>query len=207
METKILSANDPQAIQLAQHLLHKQELVAFPTDTVYGVGASLKSAQSIEKLFQVKGRDSTKAIPVLLGEFSQISQVALKLSSMAEQFAGRFWPGPLTLVVARRLDLPENLSPIPTIGIRMPDHPVALNLLTLIGPLAVTSANLSGAANATTARQVYDQLGGRIALILDGGRTPGEMPSTVVDCTGETPKILREGPISLSMLLAVLPSS
>jgi L-threonylcarbamoyladenylate synthase len=207
VQTRVISANDPQAIDQALQTLESGGLVAFPTDTVYGLSARVTDPAGIDRLYAVKGRDSAKAIPVLLSSPDELAQVTAEMNAMARRLAQRFWPGPLTLVVARRLDLPENLSPIPTIGIRMPDHPVALNLLTLIGPLAVTSANLSGAANATTARQVYDQLGGRIALILDGGRTPGEMPSTVVDCTGETPKILREGPISLSMLLAVLPSS
>jgi len=204
MLTKILSASDPHAIQMALDQLSEQQLVAFPTDTVYGVGAKIESAQAIEQLFVVKGRDSAKAIPVLLGDFTQIELVALILSPMAERLAEQFWPGPLTLVVTRRPELPECLSPFPTIGIRMPNHPVARDLLQKSGPLAVTSANLSGAANTTTAQQVHDQLSGRIAMILDGGRTPDELPSTVVDCTGESPKILRQGPISLEMILTLL---
>ena len=207
MQARIVPAEDPRAFQRALDLLHKLQLVAFPTDTVYGLGASLESSQAIEGLYVVKGRDSAKAIAVLLGDPAHIGRVALELSPMAERFAGLFWPGPLTLVVARRPDLPDNLSQLPTIGIRMPDHPVALKLLRQAGPLAVTSANLSGATDTTTAQEVYKQLGGSIPLILDGGRTPGGQPSTVVDCTGEAPLILRQGPITLEQLCKAIDRS
>jgi len=122
------------------------------------------------------------------------------------KLARRFWPGPLTLIVPRLPQLPSVLSSNLTIGVRIPDHPVALSLLKLVGPLAVTSANLSGNANANTAQQVLDQLDGRIHLILDGGQTPGGVPSTVADCTGPETRILREGPISLVELKVVLSS-
>ena len=126
------------------------------------------------------------------------------MNDMAMRLAQRFWPGPLTLVVAGHPSLPANLSPRPTVGVRMPDHPVALTLLRRAGPLAVTSANLSGAPNASTAQEVLAQLQGRVALILDGGKTPGGLPSTVLDCTGSQPVILRQGPITLEQIYAVL---
>ncbi len=116
----------------------------------------------------------------------------------------RFWPGPLTLVVPKHPDLPAELSLHATIGVRMPDHPVALALLRVTGPLAVTSANRSGEASSVTAQEVVAQLGGRIELILDGGQTPGRISSTVVDCSGHAPVILRQGPISLEDLLQAL---
>ncbi len=204
MQTRIIPADDPDAYRQALDLLRKFQLVAFPTDTVYGLGASLESSAAIEELYLVKGRDSAKAIAVLVGEPADLGRVALMVGPMAERLAEIFWPGPLTLVVPRRWELPENLSQLPTIGIRMPDHPIALDLLRRAGPLAVTSANMSGAANTISAEEVYQQLGGRIPLILDGGRSPGGQPSTVVDCTGQAPQVIRQGPITLEQLLSAL---
>jgi len=203
METVLLPASNPEALPRALQLLRDGGLVAFPTDTVYGLGASLQNPASIARLYQVKDREISKAIPVLLGNSADLELVAQGVSEIARRLAERFWPGPLTMVVSRRPDLPEMLSPGPTIGARMPDHPLALDLLRQAGPLAVTSANLSGGASAVTALEVLVQLGGRIPLILDGGRCPGGSPSTVVDCTGPGPVILRQGPISLDDLLRV----
>lgn len=204
IHTTILPLNAPDWLKTALRTVEDGGLVAFPTDTVYGLGGLAFQAKAVEALFQVKGRDTAKAIAVLVGESGALSKVTAQMGEMAERLAERFWPGPLTLVVARHPQLPQNISPTPTIGVRMPDHPAALTLLRAAGPLAVTSANLSGAANTTTAQEVYDQLAGRIPLILDGGRTPGGVPSTVVDCTGEQPIILRQGPISLEQLLSAL---
>ena len=204
MKTTILAAKDPGSLEFAQQLLLEDRLVAFPTDTVYGVGALAFSSGAIEQLFLVKGRDTAKAIAVLLGDITALDQVTTSMGPFAERLAQRFWPGPLTLVVSRHPDLPSNLSPLPTIGVRMPDHPVTLELLNRTGPLAVTSANLSGGSNAITAQQVFDQLHGRIPLILDGGQTPGGQPSSVVDCTGDQLVILRQGPLTHAQLQAAL---
>ncbi len=125
-------------------------------------------------------------------------------SACSKRLAAAFWPGPLTVVVERHPDLPQNLSPLPTIGVRMPDHPIALALLNAAGPLAVTSANISNAANTASAQAVLEQLGGRISLLLDGGQTPGGTPSTVVDCTQPELKILRLGPISAEEIARVI---
>jgi L-threonylcarbamoyladenylate synthase len=200
METIIVSSQEPGALDLSERLLGQGDLVAFPTDTVYGLGAALFNHQAIDRLYVVKGRDIAKAIAVLVGDETALEQVAGVLSGFAASLARRFWPGPLTLVVAAHPALPANLSPLPTVGVRMPDHPLALALLRRTGPLAVTSANLSGEPSAVTAEEVYAQLNGRIPLILDGGHTPGGLPSTVVDCTGSEPVILRPGPISLQQL-------
>lgn len=201
IETWIFSSQEAQALERAEELLRAGWLVAFPTDTVYGLGAMLFNAQAIEQLYIVKGRDAAKAIAVLVGDEAGLAQVARKMSGVAARLARRFWPGPLTLVVAAHPVLPVNLSPLPTVGVRMPDHPVALALLRRTGPLAVTSANLSGEPSATTAEDVYAQLKGRIPFILDGGQTPGGLPSTVVDCTGSELVILRPGPISWQQLV------
>jgi L-threonylcarbamoyladenylate synthase len=200
METKILPADDPSAMERALALLRGGGLAAFPTDTVYGLGALADSESSIEALYVVKGRDASKAIPILIGSVEDLAQVSPDPGELALRLAARFWPGPLTLVVPKSPHLPEALSALPTVGVRMPDHPAALALLRLAGPLAVTSANLSGGESPSTAEEVFDQLGGRIPLVLDGGRTPGGQPSTVVDCTGQEPKILRQGPLTLEDL-------
>jgi L-threonylcarbamoyladenylate synthase len=204
MHTEILPAEHPQAILRALALIQSGELVAFPTDTVYGLGTSVLDPQAIDRLYVVKGRDSAKAIAVLMGSLDDLPLVATMMSAVALRLAERFWPGPLTLIVARQASLPDNLSPLPTIGVRMPDHPVALDLLRQTGPMAVTSANLSGQPSTTTARQVHAQLAGRIPLIVDGGQTPGGQPSTVVDCTQSELVLLRLGPLSMETLQAAL---
>jgi L-threonylcarbamoyladenylate synthase len=204
MQTEIISAEAPGALQKAVDLLREGGLVAFPTDTVYGLGVLAYDQRGIDQLYAVKQRNSLKAIPILLGDPDELAQVAAGMGEIARRLAQRFWPGPLTLVVACHPGLPPNLSPQPTIGVRMPNHPVALSLLRLTGPLAVTSANQSGSESAATAQEVFAQLGGRIPLILDGGRTPGGLSSTVVDCTGPEPVILRPGPVSMAELQAAL---
>ncbi|MHB8857498.1 MAG: L-threonylcarbamoyladenylate synthase [Bellilinea sp.] len=204
METTILPTTDSQAIQAALLVLQAGGLVAFPTDTVYGLAADPFNRAAIERLYAAKERNMSKAIAVLVGTVEQLSQITPGLSTQAEALAARFWPGALTLVVSRRAELPAQLSVLPTIGVRMPDHPFALNLLQASGPLATTSANRSGAGNPLTAADVLDQLGGRIELVLDGGTCPGGVPSTVVDCTVPDVRVLREGAISAEDIRAVL---
>ncbi len=203
-KTQVLPGSDPKAIARALEILQGGGLVAFPTDTVYGLGARVHDARAIQRIFRVKDREQTKAIPVLLAGADEISKVALSLPSNAEQLAGRFWPGPLTIVVWRKPDLPESLGGDKTVGLRVPDHRLALELLTVTGPLAVTSANRSGEPSPCTAEDVFTALEGRVELILDGGETPGGEPSTVVDCTRAVPRILRPGPISEEEILSVL---
>lgn len=204
METTILPTTDSQAIQAALLVLQAGGLVAFPTDTVYGLAADPFNRAAIERLYAAKERNMSKAIAVLIGTMKQLPQITPGFSEQAEALAARFWPGALTLVVSRRAELPAQLSVLPTIGVRMPDHPFALNLLQASGPLATTSANQSGAGNPLTAADVLDQLGGRIELVLDGGTCPGGVPSTVVDCTVPDVRVLREGAISAEDIRAVL---
>lgn len=205
MRTVILSVHEPNALPKAVEALQRGELVAFPTDTVYGIGAMAFNPHSVEQLYVVKGRKANKPIPILISDPNELAIVAVEIGAPAHQLAVRFWPGPLTLIVPRHPSLPATISPHATIGVRMPNHPVALELLRQTGPLAVTSANLSRRENACTAKEVLAQLGKRIPLILDGGRTPGGTPSTVVDCTGSEPVILRSGPISVNDLIVPLP--
>jgi len=204
VETEILPAGKPSALDRALEILQAGGLVAFPTDTVYGVGSLAFDVQGINQLYLVKERQHTKAIPILLSRPKQLSQVSGEINATVERLSERFWPGPLTLVLPRSTRLPANISQYPTIGVRIPDHPVALALIDRAGPMAVTSANLSGERNSQTAQEVFEQLAGRIPLILDGGKTPGGAPSTVVDCTTSQLRILRSGPISKQDLLAAL---
>ena len=196
MKTEVLPATDPSALRYAADVLRNNGLVAFPTDTVYGVGALAFKPEAVQRLYIVKGRSTDKAIAVLVARNSDLLRVAKELTPAAQWLALRFWPGPVTLVVPKHPDLPKAVSALPTVGVRLPDHLVAKKLLELTGPLAVTSANRSGGPSSLTAAAVLAQLNGRIDLVIDGGPAPGGVPSTVVDCTGAQPVILREGPIS-----------
>jgi L-threonylcarbamoyladenylate synthase len=204
MKTEVLSASDPNAMRHAADVLRHNGLVAFPTDTVYGVGALAFKAEAVQRLYVVKGRATDKAIAVLVARTADLPKVAQELTPSAQRLARDFWPGPLTLVVPKHPDLPAAVSALPTVGVRFPDHPVARGLLELTGPLAVTSANRSGEPNALTAEEVLAHLSGRVDLLIDGGRAPGGIPSTVVDCTGLVPMILRQGPVSAAEIEATL---
>lgn len=197
METIILPADKKDTIPHALDILKRGGLVAFPTDTVYGVGALAFDAAAVESIYTAKDRPVEKAIPILLGEPEDLDKVTTDVPHIAAKLAARFWPGPLTLVVPKHPNLPDVVSAGPTVGVRVPDHPVARALLTAAGPMAVTSANISGQDSPTTVEGVSHQLNGRIPLILDGGETPGGVPSTVVNCLGTEPVILREGPVTL----------
>jgi L-threonylcarbamoyladenylate synthase len=200
MKTELLSADHPVALHHTMDVLRHGGLVAFPTDTVYGLASLPFQEKYVERLFAAKGRNSNRAIAILVGKVEDLSQITSDMSSTAMGLATKFWPGPLTLVVPKNPNLPDVLSQNDTVGVRMPDHPVALALLRAIGPLAVTSANRSGMDNTNSADEVMSQLGGRIHLVLDGGRAPGGVPSTVVNCIGPELVILRPGPISLEMM-------
>jgi len=158
-------------------------------------------------LFAAKGRDFNKAIAVLVGSVEALPAIFDMQSGRVElamRLAAHFWPGALTLVAARAADLPEILSPLPTVGVRMPNHAWALALLHQVGPLATTSANRSGAANPLSAEDVLAQLDGRVDLVVDGGPSAIGLPSTVVDCTGVEPKILRQGAIAAEVIWNVI---
>jgi L-threonylcarbamoyladenylate synthase len=197
MNTEVIKSDNPVALPHAVDVLKNGGLVAFPTDTVYGLAAIPSSVESIERLYAVKSRESTQAIAILLSSPAELEEVSVKPGKTAKDLASRFWPGPITLIVPRHPDLPDILSPNSTIGVRVPDHALALDLLRLAGPLGVTSANISGQENTNTAQEVMQQLNGRIHLVIDGGKSPGSIPSTVVDCTTPDPVILRAGPINL----------
>jgi L-threonylcarbamoyladenylate synthase len=204
MKTEIVSASSFDAIPRAIEILKTGGLVAFPTDTVYGVGALAFDGKAVESIYIAKERPVEKAIPILIGDSDELEKVGMDIPDSAHRLASRFWPGPLTILVPKRANLPEAVSAISTIGVRVPDHDIARTLLRAAGPMAVTSANISGKQSPVTAEEVFEQLAERIKLIIDGGKTPGGVPSTLVDCTTPELKVLREGPISLQELLSAL---
>lgn len=202
-----MSIRDPEPeLARAAALLRAGELVAFPTDTVYGVGAIAWDRQAVAKLYTAKLRALDKAIPLLLADADDLDLVAANVPPAARRLAQRFWPGPLTLVLSKAPLIPDEVTAGgDTVAVRVPDHPLARALIRLVdAPLATTSANLSGGPSPVTAQEVAEQLAGRVALILDGGRCPGGIPSTLVDLTGDAPIILRPGPLSLAELLGSL---
>ena len=204
MNTSVVSAQDSNAVSKALDVLRAGGLVAFPTDTVYGVGALVFDGKAVESIYIAKDRPIEKAIPILVGEIMDMEKVAREIPHTARILTSRFWPGPLTCIIPKKLTLPEAVSATSTVGVRMPDHAVTRILLRFAGPMAVTSANISGKESPTTAEEVFAQLNGRIELIIDGGKTPGGIPSTLVDCTTQELKVLREGPISEKELLSAL---
>ncbi|TWK38286.1 Threonylcarbamoyl-AMP synthase [Bacillus paralicheniformis] len=197
-----LSTNCPQIAQAAR-LLKQNETVAFPTETVYGLGANAKHSEAVGKIYEAKGRPSDNPLIVHIAEIEQLGEFAEVDSPQAEMLMKRFWPGPLTLVLPCR---PGVLSTkvtagLDTVAVRMPDHPVALELIRQAGvPVAAPSANLSGKPSPTKAEHVVHDLNGRIAGIVDGGPTGVGVESTVVSCTGEIPVILRPGGVTKEQL-------
>ena len=193
MKTRLLQADAPGAVEEAAAALARGELVAFPTDTVYGLAAG---HDHIRRLYVAKDRPKDKRIPVLLSDAANLEASAL-VTPAARALAAAFWPGPLTLVlVAPRRG---------TIAFRVPDHALARRLIAASGGgLPVTSANRSGQPDTRTADEVVAQLEGRVALILDGGRTTGGVASTVIDCTTERIKIIREGAVTAAEIEGAL---
>ncbi len=206
IRTQILPASDTEAFAHAARLLRAGKVVAFPTDTVYGIGAHGMNERAIAQLFLVKNRGRDKAIPYLLSDAADLELVAREVSAAGHLLADHFWPGPLTLVVAASDRVPKILvSGGDSVAVRVPNHLLVRSLIdTLRAPLAATSANLSGGRDPAEARQVWVQLNGRIPLILDGGPTRGNIPSTVVDVTGPSPVVRRVGVISVDQLEQVL---
>ena len=205
MATRIRPADDPEALAEAIGLLRAGHAVAFPTDTVYGIGAHAFIEEAVAGLYVIKQRPPDKSIPLLLSDAGDLPQACGVVPESAWRLARCFWPGALTLVVPKGTAIPPIVSSGPGVAVRVPDHPIVPEIIGRLGvPLATTSANLSGGASPATAQEVLAQLGGRIALILDGGPCPGGIPSTVFDLTVEPPQVLREGDISRAALEACL---
>ena len=199
--TLVLPINDPKALLLSQEYVQAGKLIVFPTDTLYGLACAPTNSAALRDISAAKSRSTLKAPPVLIGTLEQLDQLVENIPPQAQRLMERFWPGALTLVLPKQAHLPSELTPYPGLAVRMPNHPFALELLQALGPLAVTSANLSDQTNPQTAQEVFAQLAGRVDLILDGGKLKIGQASTIVDCTGAEPVLLRAGPIPFETLL------
>ena len=201
MNTKIEKVSE-ESIQLAGEVLKQGGIVAFPTDTVYGLGAVCTNDEAVRKIFAAKGRDEGKPLSILVASVEQAEQIALEIPEKARRLMEKYWPGALTLVFKKRPEISDKVSAgRETIGLRMPDSRAAVKLLEAAGtPLAAPSANTSGKRSSVSAEDVIADLAGRVDMILDGGRCPVGISSTVVDLTGESPVILREGSITKTMI-------
>ena len=199
------TAQRAAGIAEATTVLRKGELAVLPTDTVYGVAADAFSPEAVIALLAAKGRDRQMPPPVLVGSRRAAMALIEDVSTSATDLMDEFWPGGLTMVFrsARSLvwDLGETKG---TVAVRMPMHPVALELLRDTGPLAVSSANLTGSPPATTAAEAEAQLGGAVSVYLDGGPGTDQKPSTIVDLTGAVPRLLRRGVIPVQRLREVV---
>ena len=200
----IQSIYESDTLDRALALLRAGEPIAFPTDTVYGVGAAARRATAVLRLYAVKQRPYTQAIPLLIADAADLASVA-DAPPLALRLA-RLWPGALRLVPPAAKNLqPELLAGGATVAVRLPDHAWLRGLIRALGgPLAATSANLHGGRDPQTAQDVATQLGGALPLIADGGATPGPIPSTIVDCTGAEPRMLRAGALAWERIIAEL---
>ena len=177
------------------------QLVVIPTDTVYGLGADAFNAAAVRRLLEVKGRGPDMPVPVLVGSWTTVDGLVTTVSTAARTLIEAFWPGGLSLVMNHAPSLAWDLGDTAgTVMIRMPMHPVALDLLRTVGPMAVSSANRSGQPPATTADAAVEQLGEDVPVYLDGGAAPVGVASTIVDLTGSVPRVLRQGAIGLDRL-------
>jgi L-threonylcarbamoyladenylate synthase len=204
-ETLCLDADTPGAVDRAVELLRRGQVVAFPTDTVYGVGAHAFLPRAVARLYAAKGRPGQRAIPLLLPGAEAMRLVCAAIPDLAWELARHFWPGGLTLVLQRAPHVPDVVTAGgPSVAVRVPDQELVQRLCRQLGaPLATTSANPHGAPDAVTAAQVLTGLAGRVPLVLDGGTCRGGVASTVLDLTVSPPAILRSGPISAAALAAV----
>jgi L-threonylcarbamoyladenylate synthase len=201
---KVLRLVAPEAAALARAVeaLERGRLIAFPTDTVYGVGAHGFFPKAVQDLYAIKGRPGHMPIPLLVPDAATVELLCEEIPASAWAIMERFWPGALSLVLRRASIVPDAVTAGgPTVAVRMPDQPLICRLMRQLGaPLAATSANPHGRPAPVAASQVQRWLGGRLSLILDGGHCPGGTASTVVDMTTSPPAILRHGPVSAEML-------
>lgn len=206
LETLRLAIDAPAALDRAVEFLQQGQLVAFPTDTVYGLGAHAFLSDGVARLYVVKERPARLPIPLLLPDSSALETICTAIPPLAWRLAERFWPGALSLVLYRSAAVPDVVTAGgPTVAVRAPAHPFVRQLChRLHAPLAATSANRHRYPSPTTADQVQAGLGGRLPLILDGGPCPGGVASTVLDLTVSPPTILRRGPVTAEQLADVL---
>jgi L-threonylcarbamoyladenylate synthase len=206
----LYDCTDPEqraaGLDAAAAAIARGELVLLPTDTVYGVAADAFSPTAVAALLAAKNRGRAMPVPVLVGEASTLAGLTMSVPRVAQRLAEAFWPGGLTLVVEHASSLAWDLGDAEgTVAVRLPDDEVTRDLLRRTGPLAVSSANRSGRPAATTAQQADYQLGEHAAVVLDDGPRDSSAASTIVDCTGPTPRVLRVGAVEVGRLREVVP--
>ncbi len=212
MTTEVMAVDpaepDPSAIIRAAAEIAAGGLVAFPTETVYGLGGDATNADAVAKIFEAKGRPTTDPLIVHISHFGELEDVAVEPPAVARRLAERFWPGPLTLVLRRSDKIPSSVSAgLDTVAVRYPNHPVAIALMRASGkPIAAPSANRFSRPSPTRAEHVLADLRGRVRLVLDGGPTQVGVESTVVDCTCDLPEVLRPGGVTVEELRSVEPN-
>lgn len=199
------AASREEGIAAATGAIRRAELAILPTDTVYGVAADAFSPLAVNRLLEAKGRGREMPPPVLIGSAGTINALVSEAAPWVHALVDRYWPGPLTLVCraqpSLQWDLGETLG---TVAVRMPDDEVTLEVLARSGPLAVSSANKTGRAAATTADEAIDMLGESVEVVLDSGKSPGGVASTIIDCTGAAPRVLRTGGVPTEELAEFL---
>lgn len=212
MNTEILSVCTDEnelnqnAVDRAAALLRAGEVVAIPTETVYGLAANAFCESAVAKIFKAKGRPQDNPLIVHIAAFDELDELVAQVPESAKQLADAFWPGPLTMILPKSGKIPDAVSAgLATVAVRMPSHPVARAVISAAGlPLAAPSANLSGSPSPTNAKYVWDDMQGRIPLILDGGSSEVGVESTVVTLAGAVPRVLRPGGVTVEQLRAVL---
>ena len=206
MDTKIISANDAQVVALAANYLTAGQLVAIPTETVYGLGANGLNPEAVAKIFQVKGRPQDNPLILHIADPEQMELFCHDIPEAAYALAKAFWPGPLTMVLPAKDIVPMSTrANLPSVAVRCPDCAITREIIRSAGvPVAAPSANISGKPSTTTAQHVYDDHAGKIPLIVDGGACRVGVESTIVDLTDEKPRLLRPGGITPEQLKAVL---
>jgi L-threonylcarbamoyladenylate synthase len=193
---------ETEKIEQAVAILKSGGVIAFPTETFYGLGTDARDEAAIDKIFGIKGRDFKNPILVVIGDARQLDTFVAEIPAAAQTLIGRFWPGPLTLVFQAAPSVSPRLTAgTGKIGIRLTSHPIAMEISRRLGgPLTATSANRSGAPECSSAAEVTSQLEGKLDAVVDGGRTPGGKGSTIVDVTSHPPRLLREGMIPFSLI-------
>lgn len=211
MKTRILKIekNNIENLKEASHLIRKGELVAFPTETVYGLGADGLNKKAVEKIFIAKGRPQDNPLILHISHLDMLKPLVMDIPKEANLLMEKFWPGPLTIIFKKSSFVPDIISGgLETVAIRMPKNEIALELIHLSNtPIAAPSANISGRPSPTDAKTCYEDLCGKIELIIDGGDTIVGLESTVIDMTGDVPTILRPGAITLEMISKLLPNA
>ena len=184
-----------EALKAAAEILLRGGVAAIPTDTVYGFAALVHDEKAIERLYRIKERSQNKSIAVLLGDAVQAPEVAHEFPAKARRLAEKYWPGALTIIIRKKAGLPADLTSNDLVGLRIPDHDFTRELIRRTGPLAVTSANISGEPPARSVADFAEELGPQLDIIIDGGPSRGGVPSSVINCDADPAVVLREGAI------------